>query len=119
MRGAINFASSALEKVKGGIGGVASFFGIGDGSESPQGVGEGVAAANQQIGMASAAPTNNITSNAISNSATKMSENNIQTGDIIVQTQATDAQGISKDIGSELQGQLKGLEMESATGVDR
>ena len=119
VRGAVNFASSALEKVKGGIGGVASFFGIGDDSESPQGVGEGVAAANQQIGMASTAPTNNITSNAISNSATKVSENNIQTGDVIVQTQATDAQGISKDIGSELQGQLKGLEMESATGVDR
>lgn len=113
VRGAIDFASSALDKVKGGVGGVASFFGIGDDPAS------GVESANQQLAMASSAPTNNITSNAISNSASKAVETNVQTGDIIVQTQATDAQGISQDIGSSLNDQLKGLEMESATGVDR
>lgn len=113
VRGAIDFASSALDKVKSGVGGVASFFGIGDGGSG------GIESANQQLALASAAPTNNITSNAISNSATKAVETNVQTGDIIVQTQATDAKGISQDIGGSLSDHLKGLEMESATGVDR
>lgn len=112
VRSAINFASSAVDKVKGGIGGVAEFFGLGGSSD-------GVDSANQQLALASSAPTNSITSNAISNTANKTSETSVQTGDIIVQTQATDAQGISKDIGSNLSDQLKGLEMESATGVDR
>lgn len=112
VRSAISFASSAVDKVKGGIGGVADFFGLGGSSD-------GVDSANQQLAMASSAPTNSITSNAISNTANKTSETSVQTGDIIVQTQATDAQGISKDIGSNLSDQLKGLEMESATGVDR
>lgn len=112
VRGAINFASSAVDKVKGGLGGVADFFGVGG---SP----EGVESANQQLAMASSAPTNSITSSAISNTANRSSETNVQTGDIIVQTQATDAQGISQDIGGSLSDQLKGLEMESATGVDR
>lgn len=112
VRSAISFASSAVDKVKGGIGGVAEFFGLGDSSD-------GVDSANQQLAIASSAPTNSITSNAISNTANKTSETSVQTGDIIVQTQATDAQGISKDIGSNLSDQLKGLEMESATGVDR
>ena len=111
-RSAISFASSAVDKVKGGIGGVAEFFGLGGSSD-------GVDSANQQLAIASSAPTNSITSNAISNTANKTSETSVQTGDIIVQTQATDAQGISKDIGSNLSDQLKGLEMESATGVDR
>lgn len=112
VRGAINFASSAVDKVKGGLGGVADFFGVGGSSE-------GVESANQQLAMASSAPTNSITSSAISNTANRSSETNVQTGDIIVQTQATDAQGISQDIGGSLSDQLKGLEMESATGVDR
>lgn len=112
VRGAINFASSAVDKVKGGLGGVADFFGVGGSSE-------GLESANQQLAMASSAPTNSITSSAISNTANRSSETNVQTGDIIVQTQATDAQGISQDIGGSLSDQLKGLEMESATGVDR
>ena len=112
VRSAISFASSAVDKVKGGIGGVADFFGLGGSSD-------GVDSANQQLAIASSAPTNSITSNAISNTANRSSETNVQTGDIIVQTQATDAQGISQDIGSNLSDQLKGLEMESATGVDR
>lgn len=112
VRSAISFASSAVDKVKGGIGGVADFFGLGGSSD-------GVDSANQQLALASSAPTNSITSNAISNTANRSSETNVQTGDIIVQTQATDAQGISQDIGSNLSDQLKGLEMESATGVDR
>lgn len=122
VRGAISFASSAVDKVKGGIGGVASFFGVGGGEDesgSSPDPAAGIEAVNQQLVAASSAPTNSITSNAISNTANRSSETNVQTGDIIVQTQATDAQGISQDIGSNLSDQLKGLEMESATGVDR
>lgn len=113
VKSAINFASSAVDKVKSGVGGVADFFGFG---EDPSAT---MQTAGQQIAMASSSPANGITSNAISNSVTRASETNVQTGDIIVQTQATDAQGIARDATGALSEQLKGLEMESATGVDR
>lgn len=113
VRSAINFASSAVDKVKSGVGGVADFFGFGN-DPAPT-----MEAASQQIGLASSSPANSITSNAISNQVNRTSQTDVQIGEVVVQTQATDAAGISKDIGSELQGQLKGLEMESATGVDR
>lgn len=133
IKGALNFANTGIDKIKSGFGGVASFFGIGDEentstSEPPEtingdvplaGIDQSMRAAIAQIGAAQASPANSITSNAISNQVNRTSQTDVQIGEVVVQTQATDAAGISKDIGSELQGQLKGLEMESATGVDR
>lgn len=132
IKGALNFASTGIDKIKSGFGGLASFFGIGDNekassSESPEtigdvplvGIDQSMRAAIAQIGAAQASPANSITSNAISNQVNRTSETSVQTGDIIVQTQATDAPGISRDIGSELKDQLKNMEYESATGVDR
>ena len=75
--------------------------------------------ANQTLAAASATPMNAISSSAITNTTTKNSETSVQTGDIIVQTQATDAQGISQDIGGSLKGELKGMTAEFATGADR
>lgn len=123
VKGSLSFVTGAMDKIKTGIGGVASFLGIGgedgdDGAAAAAGVDGAMGAAGAYIAGASAAPTNSISSNAITNS-TRNSETNVQTGDIIVQTQATDAQGISKDVGSELKGQLKDLEHNSATGVAR
>lgn len=123
VKNSLSFVGGAMDKIKSGIGGVASFLGIGgedgeDGAAAVAGVDGAMGAAGAYMAGASAAPTNSISSNAITNS-TRNSETNVQTGDIIVQTQATDAQGISKDVGSELQGQLKDLGQQSSTGVAR
>lgn len=119
VKGALNFVGAGLDKLKAGISSIAGFLGIGGDDESAQNPAEVMAAANQQISAAASAPSNGVTSSAISNSNKVSSETNVQVGQVTVQTQATDAQGISKDIGSELGGQLKNLEHESATGVAR
>lgn len=118
VKSSLSFVSAGLEKLKSGVSGVASFFGMGDeGSESGS-MAEVMDSANQQIAAAAASPTNSISSNAISNSTSKTS-NEVNVGQITVQTQATDAQGVAKGVGSELQGQLKDLEHQSSTGVAR
>lgn len=118
VKSSLSFVSAGLEKLKSGVSGVASFFGMGDeGSESGS-MAEVMDSANQQIAAAAASPTNSISSNAISNSTNKTS-NEVNVGQITVQTQATDAQGVAKGVGSELQGQLKDLEHQSSTGVAR
>lgn len=133
IRGALDFASKGIDKFKSGVSGVASFFGIGDDEADASQPGEAsqqstsqipsinrtMAEANEQLGAARQSPANSITSNAISNQVNRTSQTDVQINEVIVQTQATDAQGISKDIGSSLGDQLKGLEAESATGVDR
>lgn len=108
----LSFVTSGIDKIKSGVSGVAGFFGFGNSSGS-------VGAANQHLASASSAPSNGVSSSAISNMANSSSETNVQVGQVVVQTQATDAQGISRDVGSELQSQLKNLEHESATGVAR
>lgn len=80
---------------------------------------EMMGAARGQIVSAQAAPTNSITSNAISNSSNITKENNVQIGEITVNSQATDGAGVAKDVGSELKSQLKDLEQNSASGIDR
>lgn len=119
VKGALNFVGAGLDKLKAGISSIAGFLGIGGDDESAQSPAEVMAAANQQISAAASAPSNGVTSSAISNSSKVSSETNVQVGQVTVQTQATDSQGISKDIGSELGSQLKNLEHESATGVAR
>lgn len=132
VRGALSFATGAMDKIKSGLGGVSEFFGFGgaeDGKDGGAGAdGESgqqpssqaamMGAAKQQLGAASASPANSITSSAISNS-TKNTSNEVNVGQVVVQTQATDSQGIAKDVGGELQGQLKDLEHQSSTGVAR
>ena len=112
VKSSMSFVTAGIDKIKSGVSGVAGFFGFGDSSDA-------MGSAGQQLGMAAGAPSNGVTSNAISNSAQSSSETNVQVGSVVVQTQATDASGISKDVGSELQSQLKNLEHESATGVAR
>lgn len=112
VKSSMSFVTAGIDKIKSGVSGVAGFFGFGDSSDA-------MGSAGQQLGMAAGAPSNGVTSNAISNLASTSSESNVQVGSVVIQTQATDAQGISKDVGSELQNQLKNLEHESATGVSR
>lgn len=112
VKSSMSFVTAGIDKIKSGVSGVAGFFGFGDSSDA-------MGSAGQQLGMAAGAPSNGVTSSAISNLASTSSESNVQVGSVVIQTQATDAQGISKDVGSELQNQLKNLEHESATGVAR
>lgn len=119
-----DFIMKGINMVKSGLSTVGSFFGIGGGKDGAPGadgvaVADGVAAANQQIAAASANPMNAVSSNAISNTANNNRETNVQVGQVTVQTQATDSQGISQAIGGDLSAQLKNLEAETATGVDR
>lgn len=107
----IDFISLGISQIASGISSVAGFFGIGGDVD--------VNGANAQMAAASANPMNAVSSNAISNSSNTSSETNVQVGQVTVQTQATDSQGISQAIGGDLSAQLKNLEAETATGVDR
>ncbi|WP_313624085.1 phage tail tape measure protein [Achromobacter sp.] len=80
---------------------------------------ENMKAAQAQLDQASANPMNSITSNAISNASNTHTETNVQVGQVTVQTQATDAQGISQSIGGGLKDELKNLQADSASGVKR
>jgi len=80
---------------------------------------ENMKAAQVQLHQAASSPMNSVTSNAISNASNTHTETNVQVGQVTVQTQATDAQGISQSVGSELSGQLRNLQSDSASGVAR
>lgn len=136
VKGSIAFVTDSIGKVKSLASSAVGFLGIGDDPAPnenrpalPSGSGQGpedvpmimdsIRSANSQIGSAAATPANAFTSSAISNSTSRSTETNVQTGDITIQTQATDAQGISQNLGSELKDQLKNLGQETSTGVER
>ena len=77
-----------------------SLFGMGEGPE-------GAAAGRQQLGAASGAGLASQTSNSISNSRTNARSTSVQIGEVKVQTQATDAAGISKAIGGTMTSQMR------------
>ncbi|SFN98173.1 hypothetical protein [Xenorhabdus japonica] len=72
---------------------------------------------NQSLTAASNHPLNPVTSQAISNQSHQTHEVNTQIGEINIKTEATDAQGIAKDMKGELSNQLKDLSQQTATGV--
>ncbi|EFF76103.1 phage tail tape measure protein [Achromobacter piechaudii] len=80
---------------------------------------ENMKAAQTQLDQAAANPMNSVTSSAISNASNTHTETNVQVGQVTVQTQATDAQGISQSIGGGLKDELKNLQADSASGVKR
>ncbi|VFR32578.1 FIG00948920: hypothetical protein [plant metagenome] len=93
-------------------------------------VGKGIAGAEAQaaenmrvaqaaMGDAAANPLNSVTSNAISNASNTTNETNVQVGQVTVQTQATDAQGIARDVGGELRDQMKNVQSDAASGRAR
>ena len=107
----VDFIARGISQIASGISTVAGFFGIGGDVD--------ISGANEQMAAASANPMNAVSSNAISNTANNNRETNVQVGQVTVQTQATDSQGISQAIGGDLSAQLKNLEAETATGIDR
>ncbi|WP_340610881.1 hypothetical protein [Xenorhabdus bharatensis] len=74
---------------------------------------------NQSLTAASNNPLNPVTSQAISNQSHQTHETNTQIGEITITTQATDAQGVVKDMKGELNNQLKDLGQQTATGVEK
>lgn len=113
--GALNLASAAINKIAGAASSVAGFFGI-----SGEEVAQGVEAGQQAVAQANAAPLNAVTSNAISNTvASTNRETNVQVGEVVVNTQATDAEGIARDVGGSLNEQLAQVDAEFSTGVAR
>lgn len=107
----VDFIARGISQIASGISTVAGFFGFGGDVD--------ISGANAQMAAASANPMNAVSSNAISNTANNNRETNVQVGQVTVQTQATDSQGISQAIGGDLSAQLKNLEAETATGIDR
>lgn len=113
--GALNLASAAINKIAGAASSVAGFFGL-SGEEAAQ----GVEAGQQAVAQANAAPLNAVTSSAISNTvASTNRETNVQVGEVVVNTQATDADGIARDVGGSLNEQLAQVDSEFSTGVAR
>ncbi|WP_273818073.1 hypothetical protein [Providencia rettgeri] len=74
---------------------------------------------SQQINSMSANPMNPMTSQAISNQSSTTNENTVNVGELNINTQATDAQGIAKDVKGELQSQLQDLGHQTSSGVGK
>ncbi|MFS1569298.1 hypothetical protein [Providencia huaxiensis] len=74
---------------------------------------------SQQINSMSANPMNPMTSQAISNQSSTTNENTVNVGELNINTQATDAQGIAKDAKGELQSQLQDLGHQTSSGVGK
>ncbi len=73
--------------------------------------------ANKRLMMASHNAMNPITSQAISNQSNVKNESNVSIGEIKVETQATDAQGMASGVKDALQDQLADFNQQNATGV--
>ncbi|MEX9880135.1 hypothetical protein AB7X05_00960 [Providencia rettgeri] len=74
---------------------------------------------NQQITGMSTNPMNPVTSQAISNQSSTTNETNLSIGEIKVETQATDAQGMANGTKDALQSQLQDLGHQTSSGVSK
>lgn len=101
VRAAVEAIMGAISTVSGAFNSVKSFLGFGGGSDA-------VASGQQAIASASASPIAAQTSNSITNaSKTASKTSNVTVQKVEVQTQATDAAGISAAIGNQLGTQLR------------
>ncbi|HHE6469924.1 TPA: hypothetical protein ACPFI9_002483 [Providencia rettgeri] len=74
---------------------------------------------SQQINGMSTNPINPMTSQAISNQSSTTNETNLSIGEIKVETQATDAQGMASGTKDALQSQLQDLAHQTSSGVSK
>ena len=74
---------------------------------------------SQQINGMSTNPMNPMTSQAISNQSSTTNETNLSIGEIKVETQATDAQGMANCTKDALQSQLQDLGHQTSSGVGK
>ncbi len=76
-----------------------------------------IAQANAQLDAIANNAMNPITSQAISNQSNVKNESNVSIGEIKVETQATDAQGMASGVKDALQDQLADFNQQNSTGV--
>lgn len=133
VKSAWDYIGSVFESVSSVIKKIGKWLGFGGGDDiqvTTSNVNKGIAdaeakaaenmqAAQVQMNQAAVNPMNSVTSTAISNASNVRTETNVQVGQVNVQTQATDAQGISQSIGGGLKDELKNLQADSASGVQR
>jgi hypothetical protein len=109
------------------VGAVKDFFGFGSGEESDgsgeesDGSGEesDIEKGKSAINIASNSPIAAQTSSSIANSSKSSSRNtSVQTGDIIIQSQATDAEGIAREVGGSLSSQMRAAVDDFDNGID-
>jgi hypothetical protein len=97
VRAAIGLVKSVAGGISGALDSVKSGLGIG-----------GLAQGKEALATAGASPINAVNSNSIANSAmTSSKSTSVQTGNITIQTQATDAEGIAGAIGTTLGAQMQ------------
>lgn len=115
--GAFKIVGTVLSGIGSAVRAVSSMIGAGK---------EGAAAENsaqagsRAVSSANSSGLNNTTSSAISNTNNaSRKETNVSVGQVTVQTQATDAKGIAGDVGGALTGQLKQMDNEFSSGVER
>jgi len=104
--------------IKGGAGGFADQIkaSVGDtvkmlkegikGAQSTDFVGEAISIGKEMLGRVGESPISSNNSNTISNSTSTTRNTTVQVDKVEVQTQATDAQGISKEIGNSMKTQV-------------
>lgn len=116
----LDFIFAGISQINAGARRVLSFFGLGgEGSENEN---TGANVRNGRVIMRQAATTslNSNTSNSIQNSvASSKRETNLGIQQLVVNTQATDAQGVASGITGELGDQLSQMDVEFSSGVDR
>jgi hypothetical protein len=106
----VAFVSAGIEQIANGVKKVAGFFGLGSGPD--------ISVGQQALAQANASPLNATTSAAISNTVASSSRE-VNVGEVVVNTQATDAQGVARDVRGSLAEQLEQMDNEFASGVDR
>lgn len=75
--------------------------------------------AKNQTGSAASNPANAMTSSAINNQRTNNIESNLTIGQVTVETQATDAQGVLTGLSSSLSAELEKMQANNATPITR
>lgn len=108
VRAFLALVSSAINLVKGVAGAITGALGgakVALGISTP--VAEGLAAGRATLGAAAASPIASQTSNSIANSRAGDKKTTVTVGQVNVQTQATDAAGISKAIGGTMETQMR------------
>lgn len=113
----INFIGNAVEKVKGALSWVKGKLGFGDDADVTVST---MSQAQQDIIAMADNPSAGMTTGAIRNAATgNQVEQNLAIGEITIETQATDAQGMASGTRSELQAQLQRMQANNATAITR
>jgi len=95
----------ALKSIIDTFGSVKSFFGFGTDDIKLQ---KNIAMGQSSLALAASIPLASQTSNSIQNNNRSLSRStSVQTGDIIIQTQATDTEGIAASVGGSLQEEMR------------